>query len=489
MNIESVIRVEVNNNKVHLTGDMKVLNKIFVDMKVRHPNAWHLRSYMEPGWDGKLKYLTEQGYSKTGLLPMISSLLDKYNANYLVADTRKPLEQCETPKEIGNFIARPYQIEAVESILFNEVMGVPFQRGIIGAAVNAGKTLIAAMIHKSFVNTKTIILVNNRPLFEQFLNDMPSMFGEEWGYMYGKNLKWGNIMVCMTPTLRNNLDRYATKLATYQVLLFDECHLITSKTNKKVMTALYNTVVRVGLSGTPFAHKDPTKNMDVRAFFGEEVFKISSLELMDMGFSTKIVIKIVRGNTLVKIRGDYDEEYRQGITDSEERTESSLDRIAFYLKRGKYPILVVGRFHKHVEQLYEAIRDRFGKEYSTGYIHGDVKDRKLVLADFKDGKIDILVASLLIKIGQNMPLIQYMQNAAGGDSQITALQLVGRAVRKHKSKKKVYYEDFWDEGAYIRRHSKHRIAFYKKEGYKVIEIWKQRNTINNKSKRNAKKRT
>ena len=465
-----MVNVEINNNKVHLTGNIKVLNKIFVDMKVKHPNAWHLRPYMEKGWDGKLKYLTEAGYSRTGLLPMIASLLDKYNESYIVKDTRKQLEQCETPTEINTFTARPYQVEAVESILHNKIMGVPFQRGIIGAAVNAGKTLIAAMIHKSFVNVKTIILVNNRPLFEQFLTDMPIMFGDDWGYMYGKNLKWGNIMVCMTPTLRNNLDRYATKLALYQVLLFDECHLITSKTNKNVMTALYNTSIRVGLSGTPLAHKDPTKNMDVRAFFGEEVFKITSLELMDMGFSTKVVIKIIKGNTLVKIRGDYDEEYRQGITDSDERTNRSLERIAFYLKRGKYPILVVGRYHKHVERLYSAISDRFGKEYTTNYIHGDVKDRKLVLADFKDGKIDILVASLLIKIGQNMPLIQYMQNAAGGDSQITALQLVGRAIRKHKSKKKVYYEDFADNGQYIRRHSKHRVSYYKKEGYKVIVV-------------------
>lgn len=83
-----------------------------------------------------------------------------------------------------------------------------------------------------------------------------------------------------------------------------------------------------------------------------------------------------------------------------------------------------------------------------------------------------------------MPLIKYMQNAASGDSQITALQLIGRAIRKHESKTKVYYEDFWDEGAYLRRHSKHRIMYYKKEGYKVIENWK---TINIKPNKNGKK--
>jgi superfamily II DNA or RNA helicase len=253
------------------------------------------------------------------------------------------------------------------------------------------------------------------------------------------------------------------------MVIFDECHLITSKTNKKVMTALYNTIIRVGLSGTPFSHKDPTKNMDVRSFFGDEVYKIKNTELMDLGYSTPIVIKIIKGNTKIKIKGDYDEEYKQGISASAERTERSLERIGFYLRRGHSPILIVGRYHEHVENLYEAIQGRFGDDYRVRYIHHKIKDRKEILDLFKAGEVDILVASLIIKLGQNMPLIRYMQNAAGGDSAINALQLIGRAVRKHASKKKVYYEDFWDEGAYLRRHSKHRIAWYKKEGFKVIE--------------------
>ena len=71
-----------------------------------------------------------------------------------------------------------------------------------------------------------------------------------------------------------------------------------------------------------------------------------------------------------------------------------------------------------------------------------------------------------------MPLIQYMQNAASGDSQINALQLIGRAIRIHESKDKVYYEDFWDEGYYLRKHSLHRLKYYKQQRFKVIELWK-----------------
>jgi len=480
-----MIKIELNNNKFKLTGNLKVLNKVYEAMKVKHPNAWHLRSYMEPGWDGKIKYITEQGYSKTGLLPMVTSLIKEHNEEYTIVDSRIALETVDIPTQVGEFTPRDYQVEAVESIIHNEVGDLPFQRGIIGAATNAGKTLIAAMLFKSFKDAKCIILVNNTDLYNQFLGDMPKMFGDDWGYMQGQKLKWGDIMVCMTPTLRNNLLKYSKKLAGYNMVIFDECHLITSKTNKKVLTFLYNTIIRVGLSGTALDHKDPIKNMDVRAFFGEITFSITNTELMDMGYSTPIVVKIFKGNTLVRIKGDYHAEYQEGISASEERTQAIIERLSYYIKRKQTPILVIGKYHEHVENLYQAIQSSFGERYSVEFIHHKIKDRKDILDRFKEGKLDILVASLIIKLGQNMPLIRVMINASSGDSQINAIQLVGRAIRKHASKEKVYYEDVADMGHYLRKHSKHRVNYYRKQGFKIIYLGQEvkkilgiKNTIN-----------
>jgi superfamily II DNA or RNA helicase len=468
-----VIQIELNNNKFKLTGNRKVLNKVYEDMKIRHPNQWYLRPYMEPGWDGKMKYISDAGYARTGLLPMVTSLIEKYGEKYDIIDRRSELEVEEIPLKVGELKARDYQIEAVESIILNMVGGVLFQRGIIGAATNAGKTLMAAMLYKSFPGAKCLILVNNKDLYEQFLDDMPKMFGDDWGYMRGKDLKWADIMVCMTPTLRNRLTTFRSKLAKYDMVIFDECHLITSATNKQVITALYNTTIRVGMSGTALSHKSAIKNMDVRAFFGEITYTISNIELMDQGYSTPVVVKIVRGNTQVKIKGDYAEEYRQGISLSRERTRATLERISYYVRRDCYPILVVGKYHEHVESLYRSINARFGNEFRVAYIHHKISDRKYILDKFKRGDIDILVSSLIIKLGQNIPLIRCMINASSGDSQINALQLVGRALRIHKSKKKVYYEDFWDEGHYLKKHSKHRIQYYKHQRFKVIELYKR----------------
>lgn len=467
-----MIKIELNNNKFKVLGDIKILSKLYIDMKVRHPNSYYLRQYMPKDWDGCIDYLSKQGYAKTGFLPRVINYFEEKEVEYFIVDLRKELEYGSIPKFVGKFEARPYQIAAVKSILYNSVGDVLFQRGVIGAATNAGKTLIAALLYKSFKNVKALILINNKPLFEQFLEDMPLMFGDNWGYLYGKKLKWADIMICMTPSLRNNLEKYHSILAKYNMVIFDECHLITSKTNKKVLTYLFNATIRVGLSGTPFSHSDKTKNMDVESYFGTQVFTIKNMELMDLGYSTPIVIKIIKGNTLIRIPGDYAEEYREGITISEERNNKSLERVIFNLKRNRYPLLVVCRYHEHVERLYQIYQDYFRGAYSIKYLHNEVKDRKQILSDFKVGKIDILITSLLIKLGQNMPLIKYMQNASSGDSAINALQLIGRAIRVDSSKDKVYYEDFFDIGKYLLRHSKHRIKYYKKEGFKIIDLSK-----------------
>lgn len=466
-----LVRIELNNNKFRLVGDIMVLDKIYEDMSIRHPQAWYIKPHMPKGWDGKINYVSKAGYVKAGFLKRVVDLLESYDEEYYILDRRDELEVTKIPLKVADFIARTYQIESVESVVLNMVGDVLYPRGVIAAATNAGKTLIAAMIYKSYENAKALILLKNSTLYTQFLDDMPKFFGDNWGYMRGKELRWGDIMVCMTPTLRNRISEYREQLAGYNILLFDECHEAPSKTNKFIIEHLHNTFVRVGLSGTPFDHKDKTKNMDVESFFGPELYRIRNTELIELGFSSPIVVKIIRGNTLVRYYGDYQREYKEGISLSDERNGIVIDRVKFYMDRGAIPLMVVCKFHEHVERLYEMITERF-PEVDIRYIHHKVKDRNKILKDFKDGKFPILISSLIIKIGQNIPLMKAMINASSGSSQINTLQLIGRILRTHKSKKKVYYEDFYDEGEYLRIHSKRRIRQYKNQGFKIIELYK-----------------
>lgn len=467
-----MVNILLNNNKFKVTGDIKVCNKLYKAFSVKHPQAFFLRGNMPKGWDGLVHLITDSGYCETGLLPRVIDFLETNDYEYDIKDLRNLPEISSMPIRVGELKRRPYQRKAAWAILKNSVGGVPFPRGIIGAATNAGKTLIAGLIHASVYNAKTLIIINNSDLFKQFKEDLPEMF-KSWGYIQGKKVQWGDIMVCMLPSLLNRLQDYQKELLKYNVLIYDECHLSTSKTAKKVLDRLYMIPIRVGLSGTALRHKDLIKNLKVESFFGNEVFKIKNLDLVNMGVSSQVVITMRSGCTVKYNSVNYKDEFDKAITYGTERLDKAISAAKYHIREGHMPVLVVCKYIAQVDETY----NRYKKEFPNlriEFIHHDMSDklRYSRLNDFKVGKIDILIASLIIQVGQNMPLIQYMQNLSSGDSAIQALQLLGRALRAHPSKEVTYYDDFFDNGRYLLRHSKHRLKYYKDEGLNVVEEYK-----------------
>lgn len=480
-----MVQIIVNQNRCKLQGNMKSLNALYTFMSVKNPNAWFLRKHMPRGWDGKMHYLSEAGTMLTGLLPMAVDFLEKRGETIeILQDTDFP-QFVGTPKKLGKYVLRDYQYEAVSKVVNNKVCGKAFPRGLINAATNAGKTLIAAGIYRSYKNAKAIVLVNNTDLFNQFQEEIPELVGEDYGFIKGKQFEPRSFTVAMVQTLSRNIKDYGLHLAKYDIVLVDECDLSTSKSYKNILKALYNAKIRVGLSGTIGKHKNKLKNWDINAYFGDVLFNISKQDLIKRKFSAPLVIKILEGNTTAKEPGDYDLEYQKGITHNTERLQILLSRVSFNIERDRKPILIIAQYHAHVEAIYREVSRNFPK-LSVSYAHHKVPNRKGIMDRFRKGKLDILVSSMIVKRGLNFPLTKVIINAGGGDSAINLSQIMGRGERTHESKSKTIIEDFFDLGRYLQRHSKHRIAYYKQEGFKVILLYKKKLLI---TKKKQKRRT
>ena len=52
-------------------------------------------------------------------------------------------------------------------------------------------------------------------------------------------------------------------------------------------------------------------------------------------------------------------------------------------------------------------------------------------------------------------------------SEIATLQALGRALRKHETKEKVFVYDFYDQEKYLKEHSEERRKHYETEGHEV----------------------
>ena len=59
---------------------------------------------------------------------------------------------------------------------------------------------------------------------------------------------------------------------------------------------------------------------------------------------------------------------------------------------------------KSVEELYETYKEIFS-EYNVNYIHGKMKpkDKDLIMEQFKNGEIDILISTTVIEVGVDVP--------------------------------------------------------------------------------------
>lgn len=474
-----MITITIKNcNVCELSGPAKFTNRLYNIFRIKHPDAWHILMYSRANnWDGYVKYISDYGQFRIGLLNKVYQECIKTGQKVKIIDQRPKLGITpEVPNQLGDKLLREVQKKALEKILFNKVGNIPFIICASDLAVNFGKTLIFCGLHQAFKRKlKTVLLLNSSDLFNQFKTEIPQLLpGEDIAFIQGSKCNnWGNFNVCMVQSLAANIRKYQKFLSEVDMVLIDEADVIDNKTYKTVIQHLYNSRIRVGLSGTIYMSQLKKKlvhNMNIMSFIGDKVNEVKLVEMMEKGYSTPIVCKMVYAPFKYSGNDDYPTEYKKVITDNVKAYELSIRRTKFNLRYNRLPMLIVCKFIDHCEKLYKYYTKHLGNEYTIQYVHHNTKGRDEILRSFRNGEIDILIATTIISRGQNFPELKYLQNTASMDSNEKSLQILGRLARTHMSKKKAYLDDLVFPGNYLKRHGNHRKNYYLKEKLKVIKI-------------------
>lgn len=100
-------------------------------------------------------------------------------------------------------------------------------------------------------------MLNDSDLFKQFKREIPPLLpGEDIVFVQGGKVnRWGNFNVAMVQSVSQNIKKYQYELTKIGIVLIDEADIIDNKTYKNVIEHLYNTQVRIGLSGTLYMSK------------------------------------------------------------------------------------------------------------------------------------------------------------------------------------------------------------------------------------------
>lgn len=464
--------IELNNNKSTLIAGAKWVLKVQSDPRftIRVPGAFYSPAFQAHRWDGKIKFINDRGQFETGKINQVLEILDEYEVE--IKDLRNKIEPGPIPQRLNGVKLRKYQFDAVKAIKYNTLDGKPFPRGILDMATNAGKTIISAAIYETY-RQPTVFYVKSKELYKQAIKDISAFLPGKVGWISSDDgIQWGDFIVAMVPTVARKIDTLGPKLAKFKVVIVDECDESTSKTFKKVLAHTFNAYVKIGLSGSVFTDKRADKKIKyetIRGQFGDILYKIGNMELMEAGFSSKVEVHIHRGNTKHKTKTkDYQWEYGAGIIRSKERNGKIFTVCYNAWNNFNVPILIMVKNHEHIEELLRIFNFEGTGNRRLDWVHHERKDRDDVVERFRTGKIDILIGSLILKRGKNFPLMRTLINAGGGDSMENVLQILGRATRKHESKKVTYVHDFQDEGEYLKHHSKHRISTYKTEKLDIV---------------------
>jgi superfamily II DNA or RNA helicase len=143
---------------------------------------------------------------------------------------------------------------------------------------------------------------------------------------------------------------------------------------------------------------------------------------------------------------------------------SRIASVAVDLASSGLSSLIIVKEIQHGDNITDMIRMKGHKcSFVQGNTSGEIRDA--VKEQLEQKGIKIVVCTAVWKEGVNIPSLNCVINAAGGKSEISTLQAIGRGLRSVPGKKEIVIYDFLDPYKYLAQHAIQRIAIYVEAGW------------------------
>lgn len=439
-------KLETSNTKL-----LKILEKKYT---FEVPNAFYAMKNFKGRWDGKKKFFSSKtGKFGTGLLPFIEADLNLIGANFVVTENKLiQTKLLKNKSKVKTLKLRSYQKKALKALEENKY------RGIIKAPTGSGKTLLIAELCNRFKdNIGLVFFTKKQILFQTY--EFLQKHGIDCGIVCGEAHDIKPITLCTIQSVDKVL---GTHLKESKFILFDEVHEFgKGKITTSCLKSFPNAEVRVGFSATPPTEK--THSYTLYSFLGPVIYDITSMELVKKGFLAKPVINILKAESPPKYMCDskttYADTYETFIIENENRNKQICD-IVETIDKGK--VLILTKNLEHAHALKESIPGSFQLEGKD-----NINTRDSIIKKFLKKDKAVLIGTVILQTGVDIPEITHFINARGMKSEIATIQAMGRALRKAENKDSAIIYDFFDDTIYLNQHSEERIKHYKKNNFKL----------------------
>lgn len=347
-----------------------------------------------------------------------------------------------------NGTLRPEQQEAVNKFFINDRA----RSGLLQAKPGWGKTFAAcSLIAKN--NSKTLVLVHTKLLFEQWLKEMADQLPDiSIGKIGDGFFTIQDITVAIYKTAFNNIEQLRDSFST---LVVDEAHKCPADMFSTVVNNI-NAKVKIAITATP--RRKDGKHIYLEDFFSP--FKVVAEDSRTMAIPAVTVVPTDFKFAIVDPKRDWARAMNKLCADKDYQTLIANKAIS-YIKQNRCP-LIIGDRVQMLKDLQKLIPDSIcviGE--SDNAVREDAlenlgKTYKAILTTklFDEGISCHRLDTLFFTCPSNNP-VQWEQR-------------IGRIERLHPDKQFPLIVDFWLSGKVVSRQQQARILWYQSRGYSII---------------------
>lgn len=348
------------------------------------------------------------------------------------------------------FNLRPYQQAAVDAA--TDWMRRSIEPAIVELATGAGKSFILAAIADWIHQTsgkKVLCLQPSKELLEQN-HEKYQLTGNRAGIFSAsagrRDMRWP-VVYAMPGTVKNSLDMFGSQFAA---VVMDEAHGITP-TVRAIIDGIrkHNANLRViGMTATPYRtgtgyiyqydNEGQWVEDAVDPYFNTLLYRITSRELIDMGFLTApttmpSAATYNTGSLMLNNRGKFDARDVERVFEGHGRLTSEIvaDVVAHsFSRRG---VMLFAATVQHAKEIMASL-----PPHSSRMIGGDINSkkalRKALIDDFKAQKFKYLVSVEMLTTGFDAPHVDVIAVLRKTESPGLFQQIIGRGCRLYDGK-------------------------------------------------------
>lgn len=358
-----------------------------------------------------------------------------------------------------------------------------YKRGILQLPTGSGKTEIMCSIVEYIKNCigeypTVLILEPTINLINSTVKRFTKYGIPSQSYCKSREIKLNMVNICHPSSLNNDIEKDPDLLKDISVLLGDESHHFNSEQFRKPTYNMPNLYISIGLSASVISQEhvglDNLLDYDVKEVMafsatGPLLMNINTAHLIGDKLAEPVLLMLKYFHKESLSNNDPTDWHDVSKThlESENRNQLIANVAKFFYEKDRKTLILVNtiRWSQSLLKILFEYDVPSGASYGSGkfeiYNGAEYISDNNVLKDFESGKLNTLIGTTHLYEGADIPNLDVIILAFGGNGERTQIQGVGRALRLTKNGKYAYIVDFTDDGDIVlHKHSQNRLSRY-----------------------------